>query len=77
MDCITCNLEINNENYILCSCGNKYHYKCLYKATIMKTNWSNKSPPKYAIQLFRSQNVTFKYNTCRLYNINNNKKTYK
>ena len=51
MDCITCNLEINNDNYILCSCGNKYHYKCLYKANIMKTNWSNKSPPKYAIQL--------------------------
>ena len=45
MDCITCNLEINNENYILCSCGNKYHFKCLYKAKIMKTNWSNKSPP--------------------------------
>ena len=22
MDCITCNLEINNENYISCSCGN-------------------------------------------------------
>ena len=21
MDCITCNLEINNDNYILCSCG--------------------------------------------------------
>ena len=37
MDCITCNLDINNENYILCSCGNKYHYKCLYKAQIMKT----------------------------------------
>ena len=50
MDCITCNLEINNENYILCSCGNKYHFKCLYKAQIMKKNWSNKSPPKYAIQ---------------------------
>ena len=25
MDCITCNLEINNENYISCSCGNKYN----------------------------------------------------
>ena len=62
MDCITCNLEINNVNYILCSCGNKY------KAKIVKTNWSNKLPPKYAIQLFRSQNVTFKCNTC----INNN-----
>ena len=24
MDCITCNLEINNENYIICSCGNTY-----------------------------------------------------
>ena len=36
MDCITCNLEINNDNYILSSCGNKYHYKCLYKAKIMK-----------------------------------------
>ena len=35
MDCITCNLEINNEHYIICSYGNKYHYKCLYKATIM------------------------------------------
>ena len=35
MDCSTCNLEINNENYITCSCGNK----CLYKAQIMKTNW--------------------------------------
>ena len=68
MDCITCNLEINNENYISCLCGNKYHYKCLYKAKIMKTNWSNKSPPKYAIQLFRSPNFTFKCNTC----INNN-----
>ena len=68
MDCITCNLEINNENYILCSCGNKYHFKCLYKAKIMKTNWSNKSPPKYAIQLFRLQNFKFKCNTC----INNN-----
>ena len=64
MDCITCNLEINNENYISCSCGNKYHYKCLYKAKMMKTNWSNKSPPKYAIQLFRSPNFTFKCNTC-------------
>ena len=51
MDCITCNLEINNENYILCSC-NKYNFKFLYKAKIMKTNWSNKSPQKYAIQLF-------------------------
>ena len=60
MDCSTCNLEINNENYIICSCGYKYHYKCLYKSTIMKTNWSNKSPPKYAIQLFRSPNFTFK-----------------
>ena len=68
MDCITCNLEINNENYILCSCGNKYHFKCLYKSKIIKTNWSNKSPQKYAIQLFRSQNFTFKCNTC----INNN-----
>ena len=37
----------------------------------MKTNWSNKSPPKYAIQLFRSQNFTFKCNTC----INNNNNT--
>ena len=34
----------------------------------MKINWSNKSPPKYAIQLFRSQNFTFKCNKC----INNN-----
>ena len=34
----------------------------------MKTNWSNKSPPKYAIQLFRSHNFIFKCNTC----INNN-----
>ena len=68
MDCSTCNLEINNENYIICSCGNKYYYKCLYKAKIMKTNWFNKSPLKYAIQLFRSQNFTFKCNTC----INNN-----
>ena len=51
MDCSTCNLEINNEKYIICSCGNKYHYKCLYKANIMKTNWSNKSPPKYILQI--------------------------
>ena len=72
MDCSTCNLEINNENYIICSCGNKYHYKCLYKAKIMKTNWSNKSPPKYAIQLFRSPNFTFKCNTC-IINNNDNK----
>ena len=42
MDCITCNLEINNENYISCLCGNKYHYKCLYKAQIMKTNFTFK-----------------------------------
>ena len=68
MECSTCNLEINNENNILCLCGYKYHYKCLHKAQIMKTNWSNKSPPKYAIQLFRSPNFTFKCNTC----INNN-----
>ena len=34
----------------------------------MKTNWSNKSPPTYYIQLFRSQHFTFKCNTC----INNN-----
>ena len=34
----------------------------------MKTNWSNKSTPIYAIQLFRSQNCIFKCNTC----INNN-----
>ena len=34
----------------------------------MKTNWSNKSPPKYAIQLFRSHNFIFKCNTY----INNN-----
>ena len=62
MDYSKCNLGINNENYIICSRGNKYHYKCLYKAQIMKTNWSNKSPPKYDIQLFRSQNLTFKCN---------------
>ena len=36
----------------------------LYKAQIMKTNWSNKSPPKYAIQLFKSHNFIFKCNTC-------------
>ena len=36
MDCITCNLEINNENYILCSCGNKYHYKCYIKQKLCK-----------------------------------------
>ena len=34
----------------------------------METNWSNKSPPKYAIQLFISQHFIFKCNTC----INNN-----
>ena len=43
----------------------------IYKATIMKTNWSNKSPSKYAIQLFRSQNFTSKCNT--FINNNNNK----
>ena len=32
MNCITCNLGINNENYIIhSSCGNKYHYKCYIK----------------------------------------------
>ena len=30
----------------------------------MITNWSNKSPPKCVIQLFRSQNIIFKCNTC-------------
>ena len=34
----------------------------------MKTNWSNKSPSKYAIQLFISHSFIFKCNTC----INNN-----
>ena len=29
MDCSTCNLGINNENFIICSCGNKYHYTCI------------------------------------------------
>ena len=52
MNCRTGNLGIINENYVICSCGNKYHYKCLYKANIMKTNWSNKSQTKYVIQLF-------------------------
>ena len=37
----------------------------------MKTNWSNKSPPKYAIQLFISQNVIFTCNTC-IHNNNEN-----
>ena len=64
MDCYTCNLIINKDNYIICSCGNSYHYKYLYKATIMKTSWSNKLPHTYSIQLFRSQNSIFKYNTC-------------
>ena len=45
MDCSTCHLGINNENYIICSCDNKYNYKCLYKENFMNTNWSNKSPP--------------------------------
>ena len=56
---------------MICSCGNKYHYKYLYKATIIKLNLSNKSPPKYAIQLFRSHNFIFRYNTC-IYNNNDN-----
>ena len=30
MDCSTCNLEINNENYIICSCGNKYNQNMLF-----------------------------------------------
>ena len=64
MDCRKCNLGINNENYIICSCGNKYRYKWLYKAQIMKINWLNKSQPKYAIQLFRSQYLISKCNTC-------------
>ena len=47
----------------------------------MKTNWSNKSPPIYAIQLFRSHNCRFIYvgvpifkckpNTC-IHNNNDN-----
>ena len=35
MDCSICNVGINNENYIICSYCNKYHYNCLYKAQIM------------------------------------------
>ena len=38
MDSSICNLGINNENYIIYSCGNKYQYKYLYKAQIMKIN---------------------------------------
>ena len=58
--CSTCNLGSNKEHYILCLCGNKYYYKFLYKAKIMKINWSNKSPSIYDIQIFRSQHCIFK-----------------
>ena len=34
MDCSTCNLVINNDNYIIFACGIKYHYKC-YKYLII------------------------------------------
>ena len=34
MDCSICNLGIINNNYITSS--NKYHYKCLFRAQIMK-----------------------------------------
>ena len=37
----------------------------------MKTNLYNKSSPTYAIQIFRSQHFTFKYNTC-IHNNNDN-----
>ena len=37
----------------------------------MKTNWSNKSPLNYTIQLFRSQHYIFKYNIC-IHNNNDN-----
>ena len=65
MDCITCTLEINNENYIICLCGNKYHYKCLYKETIMKTNCHhNKS------LINHHQNMLFSYLDPKILHLN-------
>ena len=54
MDFSTCNLRINNDIYIICSFCNKYiHLQMVYRANIMKTNWSNKSTTTYNIQIFR------------------------
>ena len=53
MTCFQSNSD-SNEKLLSCSCGNTIHFKCLHKATIVSSHWSNSTPPKYIIDIFNS-----------------------